>query len=160
RRAAPGVRRALQGRLGGGAHRPQGPGRRLARGRRRRAAAAARGARPRHRLPRGEGVRRPGAPPAPRRRDARGRVPARARPRGPGLMPIYDQGYRRYEARGPLRKARFWPITREALRLVLVKRGYIGLMVMAWIPFVVRTVIIYAVTRFPQARVVMPMDGT
>ena len=30
-------------------------------------------------------------------------------------MPIYDQGYRRYQARGPLRRIRFWPITREAL---------------------------------------------
>ena len=31
-------------------------------------------------------------------------------------MPIYDQGYRRYEARSPLHQVRFWPITREALR--------------------------------------------
>ena len=50
-------------------------------------------------------------------------------------MPIYDQTYRRYEARGPLRRARFWPITREALRLVLVRRWFIGLLAAAWIPF-------------------------
>ncbi len=43
------------------------------------------------------------------------------------LMPIYDQGYRHYEARSPLHQARFWPITREALRLVLMKRAFLGL---------------------------------
>ena len=29
-------------------------------------------------------------------------------------MPIYEQTYRRYEARAPLTQLRFWPITREA----------------------------------------------
>ena len=48
-------------------------------------------------------------------------------------MPIYDQGYRRYEARRPLRKARFWPITREALRLVLSKRAFLGLLAAAFL---------------------------
>jgi ABC-2 type transport system permease protein len=74
-------------------------------------------------------------------------------------MPIYDQGYRRYEARAPLRKARFWPITREALRLVLSKRAFLGLIVAAFIPFVVRVVQIYVVTRFPEAGRILPIDG-
>jgi ABC-2 type transport system permease protein len=74
-------------------------------------------------------------------------------------MPIYDQGYRRYEARAPLRKARFWPITREALRLVLSKRAFLGLIVAAFIPFVVRVVQIYVVTRFPEAGRILPVDG-
>ena len=37
-------------------------------------------------------------------------------------MPIYEQTYRRYEARGALRPLRFWPIMREALRLIGQKR--------------------------------------
>ena len=74
-------------------------------------------------------------------------------------MPIYDQGYRRYEARQPLRRARFWPITREALRLVLGKRAFLVLLAAAFIPFVVRVVQIYVVTQYPQADRVLPIDG-
>ena len=74
-------------------------------------------------------------------------------------MPIYDQGYRRYEARAPLRKARFWPITREALRLILLKRWFLALAAGAFLPFVVRVVQIYIVTRFPDAGRLLPVDG-
>lgn len=74
-------------------------------------------------------------------------------------MPIYDQGYRRYEARGPLRTLRFWPITREALRLVLSRRAFLGLLIVGWLPFVVRVIQIYFVTRFPEAGRVLPVDG-
>jgi ABC-2 type transport system permease protein len=74
-------------------------------------------------------------------------------------MPIYDQGYRRYEARGPLRTLRFWPITREALRLVLSRRAFLGLLVVGWAPFLIRVVQIYVVTRFPEASRALPIDG-
>jgi ABC-2 type transport system permease protein len=74
-------------------------------------------------------------------------------------MPIYDQGYRRYEAREALRRVRFWPITREALRLILSRRAFLGLLMMAWIPFLVHVVIAYAVTRFPDAGRVYPLDN-
>jgi ABC-2 type transport system permease protein len=74
-------------------------------------------------------------------------------------MPIYDQGYRRYEARGPLRRARFWPITREALRLILARRAFLGLLMIAWVPFLARVIQVYVVTRFPEAGRVLPVDG-
>jgi ABC-2 type transport system permease protein len=74
-------------------------------------------------------------------------------------MPIHDQGYRRYEARAPLRKARFWPITREALRLVLSKRAFLGLLAASFIPFVVRVIQIYIVTSYPEAGRILPVDG-
>jgi ABC-2 type transport system permease protein len=74
-------------------------------------------------------------------------------------MPIYDQGYRRYEARAPLRKARFWPITREALRLVLSKRAFLGLIAAAFIPFIARVIQIYVVTSYPEAGRILPVDG-
>jgi len=74
-------------------------------------------------------------------------------------MPIYEQAYRKYEAREGPRQVRFWPITREALRLVLAKRAFIGLMVLSALPFVVRVVQVYVVTRFPEAGRVLPIDG-
>jgi ABC-type transport system involved in multi-copper enzyme maturation permease subunit len=74
-------------------------------------------------------------------------------------MPIYDQGYRRYEARGPLHQIRFWPITREALRLILAKRAFLGLLAVSFLPFIVRVIQIYIVTRFPEAGRVLPIDG-
>jgi len=74
-------------------------------------------------------------------------------------VPIYDRTYRRHEARGPLRAVRFWPITREALRLVLARRAFLLLLVAAWCPFLVRLVQIYLVTRLPQAGQLLPVDG-
>jgi ABC-2 type transport system permease protein len=74
-------------------------------------------------------------------------------------MPIYDQGYRRYEARGALRQIRFWPITREALRLVLAKRAFLGLLGLSWLPFVGFVIFIYAVTQFREADRILPVDA-
>ncbi len=74
-------------------------------------------------------------------------------------MPIYEQRYRRYEARGPLRGLRFWPITREALKLLLQRKAFLFLLLGTWLPFVVRVVQIYIVTRFPQAGQLLPVDG-
>jgi ABC-2 type transport system permease protein len=74
-------------------------------------------------------------------------------------LPIYEQTYRRYEAREPLRAVRFWPITREALRIILARRAFLALLAAAWIPFVIRVVQIYVVTRFPEAGRILPVDG-
>jgi ABC-2 type transport system permease protein len=74
-------------------------------------------------------------------------------------MPIYDQAYRKYEARAAQRAVRFWPITREALRLVLAPRAFLGLLALSWLPFVVRVIQVYVVTRFPEAGRVLPVDG-
>ena len=74
-------------------------------------------------------------------------------------MPIYDQTYRKYDARAPLRQVRFWPITREALRLVLAKRVFLGLLALAFLPFIFRIGQIFVVTHFPDAGRVLPVDG-
>jgi ABC-2 type transport system permease protein len=74
-------------------------------------------------------------------------------------MPIYEQAYRRYEARAPLRQVRFWPITREALRMILAKRAFLALLLASFIPFVVRVVQVYVFTRFPEIGRVLPVDG-
>ena len=74
-------------------------------------------------------------------------------------MPIYEQTYRRHEARRPLRSVRFWPITREALRLILARRWFLALLVAAWLPFVVQVIRIYIFTRFPETGRILPVDG-
>jgi ABC-2 type transport system permease protein len=74
-------------------------------------------------------------------------------------MPIYEQGYRRYEARAALRQVRFWPITREALRIILSKRGFLVLYGVALLQFIVRAVQIYVVTQLPEAGRILPVDG-
>ena len=75
------------------------------------------------------------------------------------MTAIYDQAYRRYEARGPLRVLRFWPITREGLSLVLAKRAFLLLLGFSAIPLIVRAIIIFVGTQFPQVNQVVPMDG-
>jgi ABC-2 type transport system permease protein len=65
-------------------------------------------------------------------------------------MPIHDQGYRRYGGtRAPAGRA-WWVIARAGIRSMIVRRNFIGLLVLAWIPFVVRVVQIYAAANFPQ----------
>jgi hypothetical protein len=74
-------------------------------------------------------------------------------------MPIYDQGYRRYLARSPLKAARFWPITREALMLVLARRWFLILLLGSFVPFLVRVGQIYIVSSNPEIGRVLPIDG-
>ncbi len=74
-------------------------------------------------------------------------------------MPIYEQTYRRYEARAPLRTLRFWPITREALRLILARRAFLGLLLVAWVPVLWQVGKVYIVTQYPQFGRVLPVDG-
>jgi ABC-2 type transport system permease protein len=74
------------------------------------------------------------------------------------MSPIHDQSYRRYEGtRQP--PGRGWlVIARTGVRALLSYKIFVGVMVLAWLPFLVRTVQIYAVTMYPQARQVLPVD--
>lgn len=79
-------------------------------------------------------------------------------------MPIYDQSYRHYEARAALRRTRFWPITREALRLLLARKAFLLFLLACWLPFVGHVIYLYAVTRFsgmvgPELRQLLAVDG-
>jgi ABC-2 type transport system permease protein len=71
-------------------------------------------------------------------------------------MPIHDQGYRRYGgSRTP--HGRAWAvIARTGVRTMLGKRPFLGLLLMAWLPFLVRAVQIYAATNLPQAAFLTP----
>jgi ABC-2 type transport system permease protein len=75
-------------------------------------------------------------------------------------MPIYEQTYRRYEARAPLRTTRFWPITREGLRLIYSKKAFIFLTLLCLLPLVVYVIQVFIVTRFPDASRILPLDAS
>jgi ABC-2 type transport system permease protein len=75
-------------------------------------------------------------------------------------VPIHDQGYRRY---GGSRAAvgRAWQVIAAAgIRSILAKRQLIGLMMVAWAPFVVRAVQIYLSANFQQAAFLAPKGET
>ena len=75
-------------------------------------------------------------------------------------MPIHDQGYRRY---GGTRAAvgRAWQVIAGAgIRSIIAKRAFIGLMLFAWAPFVVRAVQIYVSANFHQAAFLAPKGET
>jgi ABC-2 type transport system permease protein len=71
-------------------------------------------------------------------------------------MPIHDQGYRRYGGeRAP--HGRAWAVIASAgVRTMLRKRAFLGLLLLAWAPFFVRAVQIYAAANLPQAAFLAP----
>jgi ABC-2 type transport system permease protein len=75
-------------------------------------------------------------------------------------MPIHDQGYRRY-AGSRAEVGRSWQvITRAGIRTVLSRRKFMGLMLIAWAPFVVRAVQVYIAANFSQASFLAPKAET
>jgi ABC-2 type transport system permease protein len=66
-------------------------------------------------------------------------------------MPIHDQGYRRYAGRRRPHGTAWWVIARQQIRTVLSQKRYILLLILAWLPFVVRVGQIYLAANFQQA---------
>ena len=67
-------------------------------------------------------------------------------------MPIHDQGYRRYGGNKARTGSGWIVIARAGIRTFVEKKAFLGLMLFAWIPFVVRVVQIYLAAYVPQAR--------
>jgi ABC-2 type transport system permease protein len=68
------------------------------------------------------------------------------------MSPVHDQSYRRYQgSRAPVGKA-WLVILRSGLRALLGRKVFIGLLILAWVPFVVRSVQVYIVASYPQAQ--------
>ena len=66
-------------------------------------------------------------------------------------MPIHDQSYRRYRG-GKAMPGQAWAVIARAGMLTMIrKRVFMGLLIFAWVPFVVRAVQIYVTTNYPQA---------
>ncbi len=75
-------------------------------------------------------------------------------------MPIHDQSYRRYAGdRAPEGRA-CTVIARAGIRNMLGKRKFLGLLIIAWLPFVVRTVMMYFAANFPQMSMIAPSPET
>lgn len=75
------------------------------------------------------------------------------------MSPVHDQSYRRYQGtREP--HGRGWLIIAGAgLRAMFARRMFLGLLLLAWLPVLVRTVQIYAVTMYPQTGDVLPVNA-
>ncbi|MBW8867155.1 MAG: ABC transporter permease subunit [Acidobacteria bacterium] len=75
-------------------------------------------------------------------------------------MPIHDQGYRRYGGAKARTGTGWMVITRAGLRTFFAKRAFLGLLLVAWFPFFVRAVQIYAAANLPQAQFLAPTAET
>ncbi len=65
-------------------------------------------------------------------------------------MPIHDQSYRRYAGSRESVGTAWMVIARNGITTIVRKRLFIGLLLLAWIPFVVAAVIAYLNANFPQ----------
>jgi ABC-type transport system involved in multi-copper enzyme maturation permease subunit len=75
-------------------------------------------------------------------------------------MPIHDQSYRRYGG-GKARPGQAWfVIARAGVREMLRKRTFLGLLLFAWFPFIVRAVQVYVTANYPQVAMFAPTAET
>ncbi|MGE0444699.1 MAG: ABC transporter permease [Vicinamibacterales bacterium] len=75
-------------------------------------------------------------------------------------MPIHDQGYRRYGGPRLPGGRSWWVIARAGILERLKERKFLGLLIFAWFPFVVRAVQVYAAANFAQASFIAPTAAT
>jgi ABC-type transport system involved in multi-copper enzyme maturation permease subunit len=75
-------------------------------------------------------------------------------------MPIHDQSYRRYGGGRGLPGRSWMVIARAGIASLIRKRVFLGLLMFAWLPFVVRAVQIYVTANFPQAAMLAPTAKT
>jgi len=75
-------------------------------------------------------------------------------------VPIHDQGYRRYGGEKARSGTNWLVITRACIRTMFAKRAFLGLLLFAWFPFIVRAVQIYAAANLPQAAFLAPTPET
>jgi ABC-type transport system involved in multi-copper enzyme maturation permease subunit len=71
-------------------------------------------------------------------------------------VPIHDQSYRRYLG-GKTLPGRAWTVIAWAgVRNMIRKRAFMGLLIFAWLPFIVRAVQFYVASNMPQAAILAP----
>jgi ABC-2 type transport system permease protein len=75
-------------------------------------------------------------------------------------MPIHDQSYRRYRG-GRAMPGQAWTVIARAGMLTMIrKRAFLGLLLFAWFPFIVRAVQIYVTANYPQVAMFAPTAET
>jgi ABC-type transport system involved in multi-copper enzyme maturation permease subunit len=78
-------------------------------------------------------------------------------------VPIHDQGYRRYGGSKARTGTGWMVIARAGIRTMVSKKAFLGLMLISWLPFLVRAVQFYAasnLTNIPQASLLAPSADT
>jgi ABC-2 type transport system permease protein len=75
-------------------------------------------------------------------------------------MPIHDQGYRRYRGSRAAVGQGWIVIARAGIRAMFARRAFLGLLLLAWLPFFVRAVQFYAAVNLPQAQMLAPTAET
>ena len=75
-------------------------------------------------------------------------------------MPIHDQGYRRYGGSRSFHGGGWWVIARAGIRERIRERRFLGLLLFAWSPFIVRAVQIYVAANVRQASFLAPTANT
>jgi ABC-2 type transport system permease protein len=73
---------------------------------------------------------------------------------------IHDQGYRRYQGQREPGGRRWWVIARAGLQERVRERRFLGLLLVAWGPFLVRAVQLYVASNYPQASFLAPTAET
>jgi ABC-2 type transport system permease protein len=72
------------------------------------------------------------------------------------MSPIHDQGYRRYGGERRRQGRALAVIAWAGLRTLFGKRAFLALLILAWGPFFVRAVQLYAAANLPQAGFLAP----
>ena len=67
------------------------------------------------------------------------------------MTEIHDQSYRRYRGERVWRGSAWTVIAATGIRTMIGRRKFLGLLILSWLPFVVRAVQIYVSVNFPQA---------
>jgi ABC-2 type transport system permease protein len=75
-------------------------------------------------------------------------------------MPIHDQGYQRYAGSRARTGAAWQVIARAGIRSVLAERKFLALLLLSWVPFLVRAVQVYIAANFQQASFLAPKGDT
>jgi len=74
------------------------------------------------------------------------------------MTPIHDQTYRRYAGTKQALGRGWQVIMWTGIRSMLGRRAFVGLLLVAWAPFIVRAVQLYAVTNYPQMSGILPVN--
>ncbi len=75
------------------------------------------------------------------------------------MSPIHDQSYRHYEGTKQPPGRGWATITWAGISTFLAKRIFLAVMLVAWVPFIVRAVQIYVVTMYPTVGNAVPVNA-
>ena len=75
-------------------------------------------------------------------------------------MPVHEQTYRRYLGARRQPGRRWLVIAETGIRLLLARRVFLLLLLVAWVPFIARAVQFYLAISFPSVSMLAPTSHT